>query len=180
MKERLNSRTKRRMLYAGTMVAVLAMVGGFAMASITLGNTSITSTQGGNGTTLSASAWTASKIYSGYNGTSACGTAVSITSATAASGYVAGTSSACASGDLTEEIVYSASVPAGTSGTVLKDTFEVYSSTGATPALVTNPISISVTESGTAYTATVDLIVDYGTTSSIQIDSLSVSINGAL
>lgn len=170
--------TKRRLIYLGTALTVFAMLGGFALASVTLGGTTISSSQGTTGTTLSATAWAASSVDSGFAGvTGTCGTAVTITTAVAVSGYVAGTSSACATGDISETIAYAATVPAGTSGVNLVDTFTVYSNAGSA---VTHPITVTVTESGTSYTANLDLVVDYGTTGSVTITSLGVGINGQL
>jgi len=172
--------TKRRMIYVGTIVGALSMLAGFAAASITLGGPIVSSSQGTTGTTLTPTAWGAQSVNAGFNGSAAgCGQTVDIDSSALASGYVSGvgTSANCHNGDLTEEIVYTASVPAGTAGHGLNDTFTVYSNAGSP---VSNAIWVNVTETGVGYTATFDLYVDYGTMGSVTIDSLNVAINGQL
>ena len=183
----MRRRLTRRTTYIVTMVAILAVAGGFAVASLTLGSNTVASTQGSTESTLSATAWSAQSITNGLNGGSCVasgGAGTTITSTTTVTAIVPGTSSACASGDISETIVYTATVPAGTSGTTLTDTFKLYSDacsgSGCIAASTTYSITETVTESGTQYTATFDFVVDYGTTTGpVTISGLSVAINGA-
>lgn len=176
---------RRRSVYVGTVVALIAMIGGLALASITLNSTLLSSTQGSTSTSLTATAWTPGTVTEGNVGTATCGTTVAITNAVPASAYVAGTSGACGVGHITETITYTATVPVGVAATVLSDTFTLYSSacSGAAcaPASTVSSITITVTENGaTTYTANLSFVIDYGSVAGpVTISSISVSINGA-
>lgn len=177
----MGRKLQRRTVYAATIIALLALVGGFAMAA-SFSTTTLTATQGGTTTTLTNTAWAGSSVSAVFttNGAGCTGSPVSVTSATAVSAYVnvGSVSGACALGDFAEEIVFTATVPQGTS--VLTDTFTIYSDSSYSTGQAT--LTVAVTESGTGtYVAELDLYSDYGsTTPPASISALNVVVNGQL
>jgi hypothetical protein len=178
---------RRRSVYVATIVAMLAMVGGLALA-FTFSSTALSSTQGGTSTTITNSLWIGQKFAATWEpATVTCGAAVGpITSTASATGVVdaslGGSGTPCTSGNFVEQIEYQAAVPSlGAGGpTTLTDTFTVYTDSSA--GVGTTSIQVSVTEpTGTdvGYTATFLLNVDYGSSAPpSSITALNVVVNG--
>lgn len=171
---------RQRSVYVATIVAILALVGGFALATA-FSTQSVSSTQGAVGTTVSDSAWIAGTLTNGWAG-AACTTTTQATtsSATTATAYFSATTSSqvsgdCATGGYTEELVFTA--PVSASQALATDTFTVYSTSSAGSGIV-NTVSVSVSGASGGYTATLDLYVDYGATGPSSITVLNVAING--
>ncbi len=188
-------RTIRRVqVYAGTIVAMLAMVGGFALAAWTLGT--VTSNQGGYTTSLSGTIW-AAETTGNPALTSApvpaadapCVTTASFaptagaTTAAAAASVGVATGNTCTANDVGEKFTFAISVTTSLCTTACSDTFYFYSTSSAATGQQAQSVTVSVTsESGTgsvAYTATLTAYVDYGATAPSSITVLQVVVAGS-
>jgi hypothetical protein len=166
---------RRRAVYFGTIVALVAMVGGLAVAAISgivfttgTGNQNFGSITSGN--TIYAAATVTLTLVSGDGLGSGCSTSTSY-SANAASIAVVGTGSACpATGEWYDELTFSG---VGSSGAVSDTFFVAVNGGNAGGAFV-------VTSSGTISSATLSIFVDDGpTTGAPAITSLSVTVTGS-
>lgn len=197
------SRIKRRTVYVGTVVAILAMVGGFALATLT---TSTISNTGQNGYVTSSgnTIWTGTPSLAPSSDASACTTSVvvgfSTTSGTTGltatqSAYVAGTSAGCnvaSGGDFAEKftlVTGSALVTCTGSASpctsTQSDTFYTYANAGT---LIENNVVVTYTFTGATVcaspgctgTATLDLYVDFGTANPpASLPTLYVVVQGS-
>ena len=181
----IRGKVRRRTVYVATIAAMLALVGGFAMAT-TLSSTSVSQNQNVFSTSTGNTIWAAVAptltTQPSPTTTSCTSTTVAITTSTAADAFVGVESTpACATNDFTEEVHFSYSVQTGSA--TLSDTFEVYSTAtlaGASSATtVVGSVTVTVTETTSIYTATFDLYIDYGANPPASIGSLSVVVSGS-
>ena len=181
----IRGKVRRRTVYVATIAAMLALVGGFAMAA-TFSSTTVSQNQNGFSTSMGSTIWAAVAptltTQPSPTTTSCTSATIAITTATTATAFVGVESTAsCTTNDFTEEVHFSYSVPAGSA--TLSDTFEVYSTAtlaGATSATTAvGSVTVTVTETTSAYTATFDLYIDYGANPPASISSLSVVVSGS-
>lgn len=203
----MGGRIRQRTIYAATAVAVLTLVTGFAIASITNFNLT-TSAQGSGSVTTTGTNYQCasptclqSTIMSGSTTAAACinaptATTFSSTSLTTVNIVVnvASTGANCAGGDFAEEFSFVSSFTVGTNAptcfttaaATCSDNFLVSSviGTSATNAEVgtvafTQSTTSPVT-SGTTISVNVSLYVDYGVTANPTpgVSSVSVVVNG--
>lgn len=164
-----------------TIALALSMAGGYAVASISIGSANnYIINQSSTATTYDPSAWTypaagstTTVTPSGYAGT--CDPSVTVSGA--AHAVVSGVSSgSCTSGDYAIEYAYTFTDPGSCPGTP-SDTFSVTTSTGSTPSVVTN--TLTVNGCVTSGTISLNLYVDLGISSgTIVLNSIAVNING--
>lgn len=169
---------KRRSVYVATIVAILAMIGGLAVAAISgivftpgTGNQNFGQISPGN-TIYAQTGVTATLVLtSGYSGaTGTCATSAAYT-AGAANIVVAGSSAACtATGEWYDILSFSGvDVPAGAS-----DTFYIGVNGGAALAPFT------ITSSTLQTPSTLNIYIDDGsTTGAPQITALTVTVSGS-
>ena len=198
-------RIRRRTIYIASVVSILAMVGGFALANLAFSTVS-NSGQNGAGVSSGTTIWTGSPSVAPSSSATACAATFTITfsdaSATtglsaAGSAFVAGSSVACWSTgapDFAEEItmVTGTNLVTCTSSTnpctsAQADAFYVYSNSGT---LVENKVTVSYVftgggttttcTSGCTGTGTANIFVDYGsTTPPATISALYVVVQGS-
>lgn len=151
-----------RLIYAATAVAVLAMAGGFVMASV-LTSTSVTQTanfyQGGS-TPANGYGQPTLTVSTTPSGTVACsGSSVTMGATGSTTKIVLSNTSggtACTAGNFAEEFTFAFSASLTTAQT---DTITV---TTEGPGFAVGTNSVSVTSgTGTTYTQTIDVYVDY-------------------
>ena len=180
---------RRRTVYAGTIVAMLALAGGFALASTFVFNS--TASQGQNGYSIQTAAtnWTFSSATASVNPNSACSTSGSITittpgvSPSATSVSIPGASGGtCATTHFAEEYAFSGTISAASTS----DLYTVISviATGSntcTSGAVSEANTITITTSGgsaTSTTVTLDLWVDYGPATTTSVCDVNIAISG--
>ncbi len=192
-------RIRRRTVYIGTVIAMLAMVGGFALATFTLGTMNAPS-QGGNGVTVTGTNYDCATTCISATTTTGSTTPAACANAPAAvvvggssptetiSLAVASTGTTCKGGDFAETFSFTssfaiASAPACfTSSTSCTDTFQV-SYTQSTTAANAQLGTASFTESGTApsgiITVNVIVVVDFQSASPTStISNLAIAVSG--
>ena len=131
-------RASRRLLYATTAAVVLAMVGGFALANVSLGGTNTVS-QGSQSTTVSAVAgltWTSTQLIeltAAPTGTTCTNTTPCTVTTLGASDCAGGFtgSTTCATGDYVEEVSLTTVANTAFAGTVKITLYVTGSSTAA-------------------------------------------------
>ena len=171
MKNRVDSRTKRRMLYAGTIVAALAMVGGFAMASFTF-TSSVSAQQGEQNVAVSAVAqlsYTSTSLTSGQS-PAAAGTTSGTASAvgTTAETYCVSLAT-CSASDDAEVIAFAVAVnPSSTAAYTFHLTISV--DAGGT----TTTSTTYFTEAASATASTLTLVYDLGSASPGAVTSVNI------
>ncbi|SRR5579871_412299 len=155
---------KRRLVYLGTIVAIIAMSGGYVAATVLVPTTVTQSAsffQGGNG---GASGYTTPSLVvsSTPAATSTCtsGTLTGATTAGTVTLILSSTSggTVCTTGDFAEEFVVSFSATIATQ----TNSFTITTQVGAgTVQTNTESVTLGTGTSG-AFTQTVDVFVDYG------------------
>ena len=194
----MGKRIRQRTVYAATIVAVLSLVAGFAIASITTFNLSPTS-QGSGSANTAATAYTCattclqSTLTTGSTTAATCANSPTAASVTGSSPTytitltVASSGTTCKGGDFAEEFSFTSSFSAAsapgcfTTLSSCSDAFLVSSVTGSsatnaelgTAAFTEN----AVAPSGTV-TVDVIVVVDYGTGANPGITSISLVANG--
>ena len=196
---RTRGRIRRRTIYIASVVSILALVGGFALAAM-FTTTTISQNQNGFNTQMGATKWAATTPTLGV-GTSA-GTCSATTANTAsapatltaiaapATGSVSstayyGVTNTCVATDFAEVITFSLTIASGTAaGTYSTDTFIVYTtwtqtSTAAT-AVVAGTVSVTLAAAtSAAVTVTFNVVVDYGSNSPpASLTNLGVVVTG--
>jgi len=173
--------TTRRAIYATMAVTVFALVGGFAMASIGLGQTN-TSYQGSQTTTISSVtglSWTSTMLVelgsAVSNTTCSSGSPCSVTSvaATDCSGGVAG-HPGCGAGDFVEQVILTT-----TANTPFPSTLKItlYVSTGSGTDIGTTFYYTQTSSSNSAVTITQDFDVGSNSSGPGSVTSVSVVIS---
>jgi hypothetical protein len=176
----------RKSIYVGTIVAMLAMVAGIALAASPFG--SITSTGGSNGYsgTVSGTIWagtvTVTSVVPGAAEApcSASGAGTSVTPSSVGQTvnlyYYGSGAGVCAANDLYEEFVFTPTAAVTGSGAGQLDTFTIYSDVPT--AYVQVPLT--VTSSGSNTITHLDIWVDYtiGGISTVP-GSVGVLVQGA-
>jgi hypothetical protein len=172
-------RVSQKVVYAATAAIVLSMIGGFAMASLSLGGTN-TNYQGSQTTTVASVAgltWTSTNLEelsaAVTNTTCSSGSPCSVTSA-GATDCIGGFTSpvACASGDFVEAVtlttIAGTAFPGtvqvtvyvtGTSGTVAGTTFYyTQTSTSNTAQTIVQYFDVGTASSGPGMVSTVSVV----------------------
>ena len=159
---------RRRSIYVGTIVALVAMIGGFALAAGAFGGT-FTSNGYNSGSAVSGDTiYSAGGVSVSYapEATTGCSANPTTTAVAATNVYVGGT---CVTGDWYAAFTFTATIVAGT-GT---DNFAV-SEAGSNPAA--GSIHVSVTYVGTE---TLTVYLDLGTaTPPASITTVSAAVTG--
>lgn len=181
-------KVSRRTVYVGTIVTMLAMIGGFAAATLAF-STIPSSNQNGFSSSLGNTVWSGASVSvsTGSEALSCSGTptAAFMTGTQTISVSVKAPGSAgCNSGNFVEELSFVASTcPAG--GTA--DNFVVFTAwSTSTPTATGSGAAASVGESVTGTltgACTLNIYVDYGTsqpaTAGLSISELSVVVSGS-
>ncbi len=196
----MGKRIRQRTVYAATIVAVLSLVAGFAIASITTYSFNPTN-QGSGSTNTAATAYQCattclqSTLTTGSTTPATCANAPTATSVTGANPTytitltVASSGTTCKGGDFAEEFSFTSSFLASappvsgcfTTATSCSDDFLVSSVIGGS-ASNAELGTAAFTESSTAPTGTVtidvNVVVDYGAGANPGIASISLVANG--
>ncbi len=176
-------RTTRKAIYAVTAIAALALVGGFAAATIGLGGPTHQSYQGSQATTVSnvqGLNWTStslSAVESNFTGTScAAASPCSVTTSNAldCAGGVAGATT-CVMGDFVEQVVLSTVNDTAFPGTL---NITLYVSTAAATYTGTSFYYTQTSTTNTDHTITLDFGI--GTVGGVTapVTAVDVVING--
>lgn len=182
---------QRKTVYGVTIIAMLAVAGGFALASTGF-NFAPTSTQGQNGysVTTGPTIWTFASATASVDPNNACSAspqAITIVTpgtspAAAVISVAVASGGACANTNLAEEFAFSGTVITASTS----DIFTVFSYTATTEAGCATPTAsantMTVTTSGgsaTATTVTADLWVDYGSAANVALCSVDISVAGS-
>lgn len=193
-------RVRRRTVYVGSVVAIVALVGGFALASMAFASFSNPSNQNGFTTTLGNTIWgTAANtptqtLQSGQIATATTTTCTqaspaALTASTPENLYISGTTSgncvAGTSGNFAEEVTFTLTAPAACSGNCPAgtDEFSVYysqtvSSSTSTPL---GQVWVSIASSTASQTFTVNVLIDSGQVpgTSVTVNDVTVVVTGA-
>lgn len=174
----MSSRTSQRTVYLVTAAIVASMVGGFALADMTLGGGTNTSYQGSQTTTVSPMPgltwlYTNVSVVAGTTGSSLPNTCtvlltacdVSSTGITACVGSFSG--SACSAGDFAENVTLSVNITIAFPGTVALTMYVTGTPFGASvPGTFTGPTSYFAESTGHPSVAeNIVLVFDIGTIS---------------
>ena len=160
----MNSAMARKLIYAGTLVALVGTVGGMAVASVltsTMVNQGASFYEGGNS---GANGYSSPSLQVAYvpNGVSSCtsGTATGATNAGTTDIVLSSVSggTVCTAGDFAEEFTLSFSATIDTQTNVFTVTTQVGAGTVEMNGL---PVALGTGSTG-AFTQTVDVYVDYG------------------
>ena len=195
---RTRGRIRRRTIYIASVVSILALVGGFALAAFTL-SIAGQSTQGAGGVTVTGTAYAcgttciSASTTTGSTTAATCAdapTAVAITGTSptdAITLQVASSGTTCKGGDFEEVFSFTssfaiASAPACfTTTTSCTDNFQV-SYTQGTTATNAQLGTAAFTESGTAPTSTVTVTVvvdvDFQSATPTAITNLAIVVSG--
>ncbi|MCI4368044.1 MAG: hypothetical protein L3K09_00555 [Thermoplasmata archaeon] len=160
----MEGKTKVRAVYAATIIAVAAMAGGFALAAVlssTMVNQSANFYEGGN-TGANGYGSPALKVAVSPAAVASCTSTTQLVSVSGGTGIVVLSnttgSAVCKTGDFAEEFTLSFSATV----TTQTNTFTVTSLVGG-GTVMTNSGTVTVgTGASSAFTATVDIFVDYG------------------
>lgn len=192
----MGKRVRQRTVYAATAVAVLSLVAGFAIASITTFNVTTTN-QGSGSVNTQATAFTCAttclqaSLMSGSAAGFSCvatnpATVTSTNQAISMALSVASSGTTCKGGDFAEVFSFQSSFATATpptcfAGSGCTDTFLVSSIVGgvastAQPAVVV--FSAGTPAASGTVTVDVTIAIDYGTGSNPGITSISVVANG--
>ena len=190
----MSGRVGRKTVYIGTVVGVLALVAGFAMAAVFTSQT-VTSNQNGFNASTGNTVWSGAAVTLGPGtSTNACDAtpaanpvsspasgSLSVTLGSSASKtFYYGMTGSCSSSDFAEEWSFTMSVSTAATDA---DTFTIFSTWTqvSTPASAVAADTITMIASGTGTSSvTLNLVVDIGSNvSPASISSLNVVVSGA-
>jgi hypothetical protein len=180
----MSGKLSRRAIYIGTAVAIVATIGGFAVAALYQPLTmSYNGNQGSataSNTIYGAGGSTSSQNFLVDNSAPGTCTASTPSGSTTETIWMAGASAAhCAAGDYYVELTFVS--PTETASTSYTDTFTVTLGLGASATYYSSSQSLTCTQGLTAATCTAHVNIDTGVANSaVQpvVDSVEVTITG--
>lgn len=180
---------QRKTIYAATIVAILAMAGGYALAASNPFGFAPTATQGQNGYSVTTvpTLWTFVGANASVDPNNACtssphtidlsgGTASALVSMASASGAT------CSNTNVAENFSFLGTV--GSAPTL--DIFTVFSYTAASPAACSgtqtpsaNTLTVKTVSSSSPTTVSLYLWVDYGAAAAVALCGVDISVSGS-